>query len=119
MEIYLDKRAVTQIRAATADTIEEGDIELLREDILDAFPDHEVETVEQMLGGADFTELLAEALEDWSGDDIDELLELLETALADHGVDLKYPAGDDEHVDEDDEDEGFDAYAEPGLDDDL
>jgi len=33
MEIYLDKRAVKQIRLSAQDAIEEGDIETLREDI--------------------------------------------------------------------------------------
>ena len=37
MEIFLDKRAVRQIRLSAQDAIEEGDTESLREDILEAF----------------------------------------------------------------------------------
>ena len=37
MEILLDKRAVRQIRLSAQDAVEEGDIETLREDILEAF----------------------------------------------------------------------------------
>jgi hypothetical protein len=132
MEIYLDKRAVKHIRMSAADAIEEGDTDTLREDIIEAFPEEQVETVEQMLGGADFTELLSDILDEWSGEDVDELFELLETQLGDHGIDLKYYSSeddddeeeeDDEDDDEDDEEEEFnedlDEYDEPGFEDDL
>jgi len=105
MEIYLDKQAVKQIRLSTADAIEEGDHEALKEDIIDAFPEEQVESLEQMLGGTDFAEMLDELLEEWSGDDTDELFELLETQLGDHGVDLKYYSLDDDDDDDDDDDE--------------
>ncbi|MBI4699619.1 MAG: hypothetical protein HY744_00390 [Deltaproteobacteria bacterium] len=96
MEIYLDKRAVRQIRLSAADAIEEGDIDALREDIHEAFPEEQIEEIERRLGSGDFMETLAEMLDNWSGDDVDELFELLETQLADHGIDLKYqlPGGD-------------------------
>jgi hypothetical protein len=131
MEIFLDKRAVKHIRMSAADAIEEGDTDTLREDILEAFPEEQVETVEQMLGGADFTELLGNILDEWSGEDVDELFELLETQLGDHGVVLKYYSSDededeDEDAEEDDEDEeegefaeDLDEYDEPGFEDDL
>ena len=47
MEIYLDKRAVRQIRLSSQDAIEEGDIETLREDILEAFTEDQVEEIEE------------------------------------------------------------------------
>ena len=37
MEILLDKRAVKQIRLSAQDAIEEGDMEMFRDDILDLF----------------------------------------------------------------------------------
>ena len=43
MEIHLDKRAVRQIRLSAADAIEEGDTEALREDVLEAFSEEQVE----------------------------------------------------------------------------
>ncbi len=116
MEIFLDKRAVRQIRLSAADAIEEGDTESLREDILEAFSEEQVEEIERRLDNADFFEFLSEVLDDWNGDDADELFELLETQLAEIGVDLKYEAreadeeelADDEDVDIDDEDEDDD-----------
>lgn len=127
MEIYLDKRAVRQIRLSATDAIEEGDIETLREDILEAFTEEQVEEIERRLDNGDFFEFLTDLLDEWSGDDADELLELLDTQLGDVGVDLKFEkraapgAGaegeeeeeestdyEDEEFDEDDEDDDGD-----------
>jgi hypothetical protein len=90
MEIYLDKRAVRVIRLSAQDAIEEGDIETLREDILEAFTEEQVEEIERRLDNGDFFEFLTDLLDEWSGDDADELLELLDTQLGDVGVDLKF-----------------------------
>jgi hypothetical protein len=121
MEIFLDKRAVRQIRLSAQDAIEEGDIETLREDILEAFTEEQVEEIERRLDSGDFFEFLTDLLDEWSGDDADELLELIDTQLGDVGVDLKFekrgssPAEaeeeeestdyEDEEFDEDDEEE--------------
>ncbi len=109
MEIYLDRRAVKQIRLSTAEAIEEGDTEALKDDIVDAFPEEQVETVEQMIGGGDFMDLVAELLDKWSGDDVDELFDLLETQLGDLGVDLKCHISEDEDDDLDEDDDFEDA----------
>jgi len=114
MEIHLDKKAVKQIRLSATDAIEEGDTESLREDILEAFSEEQVEEIERRLDNGDFFEFLSDVLDEWGGDDADELFELLETQLGDVGVDLKYAPkeGDDEDeddpVDVDDEDEDDD-----------
>src|ERR1700733_511698 len=116
MEIFLDKRAVRQIRLSAQDAIEEGDTETLREDILEAFTEEQVEEIERRLDSGDFYEFLTEMLDEWSGDDVDELFELLDAQLGDIGVDVKFErkpvaAADDEEeadeaddLDEDDED---------------
>ncbi len=39
MELFLDKRAVKQIRTSAQDAIDEGDSDTLREDVLEAFSD--------------------------------------------------------------------------------
>src|SRR5882672_11493017 len=124
MEITLDKRAVGQIRLSAQDAIEEGDTETLREDILEAFTEEQVEEIERRLDNGDFYEFLTEMLDEWSGDDVDELFELLDAQLGDIGVDVKFekkgaadpeePAGEedeegvDEYDEEDDEDEDDD-----------
>jgi hypothetical protein len=116
MEIYLDKRAVRQIRLSAQDAIEEGDIETLREDILEAFTEEQVEEIECRLDDGDFFEFLTDLLDEWSGDDADELLELIDTQLGDVGVDLKFEkrgaAAENEEEEEDEstdyEDEDFD-----------
>ncbi|HEY8042207.1 MAG TPA: hypothetical protein VIF15_20530 [Polyangiaceae bacterium] len=115
MELYLDKRAVKQIRLSAQDAIEEGDIETLREDILEAFTEEQVEEIERRLDNGDFFEFLTDLLDEWSGDDADELLELIDTQLGDVGVDVKFEkrgaaaAGAEEEEEEttDFEDEDF------------
>ena len=126
MEIYLDKRAVRQIRLSAQDAIEEGDIETLREDILEAFTEEQVEEIERRLDSGDFFEFLTDLLDEWSGDDADELLELIDTQLGDVGVDVKFEKraaaaeGEEEEEDEstDFEDEEFDEEDEDEDEDD-
>lgn len=100
MEIRLDRRAVKQIRTSAADAVEEGDTETLREDIIEAFTDEQIEEIERRIDTADFYDFLSEILDEWSGDDVDELMELLEAQLSEAGVDLKYAAPELEEEDE-------------------
>ena len=109
MEIYLDRRAVRQIRVSALEAIEEGDTESSREEIIDSFSEDQIEEIERRLDNGDFFEFLTDILDEWSGDDVDELFELLETQLGDIGIDLKYePREDDEDLDEDDDDADLD-----------
>lgn len=107
MDIYLDRRAVRQIRLSAQEAIEEGDTEALREDILEAFTEEQVEEIERRLDNADFFEFLTDVLDEWGGDDMDELFELLETQLGEVGIDLKIDGkgGDEEEEEEEEEDD--------------
>lgn len=127
MELYLDKRAVRQIRVAAQEAIEEGDIETSREDILEAFNEDQIDEIERRLDHGDMFEFLTDILDEWSGEDADELFELLEAQLGEVGIQLKLDAkdaesdADDEEEEEDDEDEDEDdeeeADEEVGADD--
>ena len=112
MEIFLDKRAVRQIRLSAADAIEEGDTEALREDVLEAFTEEQVEEIERRLDNGDFFEFLTDMLDEWSGDDVDELFELIDAQLGDVGIDVKFdkktPDVDAEPEAEDEEEDGKD-----------
>jgi hypothetical protein len=120
MEIYLDRRAIRQIRLAATDSIEEGDSESLREEVLEAFSEDQVEEIERRLDSGDFFEFLTDVLDEWGGDDADELIELLETQLAEAGIDVKTDARagetneeeEEEEDDEDDDDEDAEVDAE-------
>lgn len=105
MEIYLPKRAVRQIRLSAHDAIEEGDTDTLREDVIEAFSDEQIEEIERRIDSGDFYEFLSDILDEWAGDEIDELFELIEAHLSDAGVEVKYsdPEFDDEEEEEDDE----------------
>src|SRR5277367_3327685 len=120
MEIYLDRRAVRQIRLSAQDAIEEGDIETLREDILEAFTEEQVEEIERRLDNGDFFEFLTDLLDEWSGDDADELLELIDTQLGDVKFEKRTAAAEGEEEEEsestDFEDEEFDEDEEDDED---
>src|SRR3982751_4845111 len=119
MEIHLDKRAVRQIRLSAQDAIEEGDTETLREDILEAFTEEQVEEIERRLDNGDFYEFLTEMLDEWSGDDIDELFELLDAQLGDIGVDVKFEKkGAAEEAPAEEEEDGLEEFDDEDEDED-
>ena len=108
MEILLDRRAVKQIRLSAQDAVEEGDTETLRDDILDAFSEDQVEEIERRID-TDFYDFLGDTLEEWGGEDVDELLELLESQLADVGIELKFEGvGTDDDADDTDDADDLD-----------
>jgi hypothetical protein len=120
MEIVLDKRAVRQIRLSAQDAIEEGDTETLREDILEAFTEEQVEEIERRLDNGDFYEFLTEMLDEWSGDDVDELFELLDAQLGDIGVDVKFEKKAAAAAEEaEDEEEALEEFEEEDEDEDV
>ncbi len=100
MEIFLNKRAMRQVRLSVADAIADGETDALREDLVSTFSDDDIEEIERRIDSGDFYDFITEILDEWSGEDLDELLELLETQLADADVDLKYTAPEDDDSDE-------------------
>src|SRR5690348_9449390 len=103
MEVYLDNRAVRQIRVSAQEAIEEDDTESLREDIMEAFTEEQVEEIERRLDNGDLYEFLTDVLDEWGGEDVDELLELLETQLGEVGIDLKTDTKNEEGEESEDE----------------
>jgi Mg/Co/Ni transporter MgtE len=87
------------------EAIEQGDTESLREDILEAFDEEQVEEIERRLDSADFFEFLTDVLDEWSGDDLEELFELLDTQLSEVGIDLKFDGKEGEEEDEEEEED--------------
>jgi hypothetical protein len=119
MEIYLDRRAVRQIRLSAQEAIEEDDTESLREDILEAFTEDQVEEIERRLDNGDFFEFLTDVIDEWSGDDVDELFELVETQLGEVGIDLKTePKSEGTEEEPDEEPDDFDEEEDDDDDDD-
>jgi hypothetical protein len=111
MEIYLDRRALRQIRLSAQEAIEEDDVASLIDDIVDAFPEDQIEEIERRLDNADFHEFLTDVLDEWSRDDVDELFELLETQLGEVGIDVKTEAKSvDEDEEEEDDEEDLDDF---------
>jgi hypothetical protein len=109
MEIFLNKRAMQRVRLSVADAIEDGEIDALREDLVSVFSDDDIEEIERRIDSGDFCDFISEILDEWSGEELDELMELIETQLADADVDLKYTAPEkddsDDSVEDDEETE--------------
>ena len=103
-----------QIRASAQEAIDEGDTESSREEILESFNEDQIEEIERRLDHGDMFEFLTDVLDEWSGEDVEELFDLLETQLGEVGVELKLDDKDDFDDDDDDEEE----ETEPSLDDD-
>lgn len=116
MDIYLSKQAVRQLRLSATDAIEEGDTETLREDIIEAFSDEDIEELERRIDAGDFFDFVSEILDEWSAEDVDELFELLEAALTEADVDLKYTTPGDDDDDDNDDDEEEDDLVVDDLD---
>jgi hypothetical protein len=119
MEILLDKRAVRLIRQAAADAIEDGDTETLREDVMEAFSEEQIEEIERQIDGGDFFDFLGETVEEWDGDDIDQLFELLENHLSDVGVELKMRPVELEEEEEEEAEEEFSSDEDDEMGDSL
>ena len=102
VEIYLEKAAVRQIRTSIEEAIEVGDYETLREDLIEAFTDDDIEEIERRIDSGDFFDFITDILDEWSGEDASELFELIEQQLTDVGIDLKFALDDDEEDEEDD-----------------
>jgi len=118
MEIFLDKRAVRTIRQAATDAIEDGDTETLREDVMEAFSEEQIEEIERQIDGGDFFDFLGETVEEWDGDDVDQLFELLENHLSDVGVELKMRPVELEE-DEDEEEEAEEEFSSDDDEDEM
>jgi DNA-binding transcriptional regulator GbsR (MarR family) len=85
---------------------------------MEAFTEEQIEEIERRIDSGDFYDFLSEMLDEWSGEDVDELFEILESALVDVGIDLKYARAtaeeeeEEEEVEADDEEEDDDDEAE-------
>jgi hypothetical protein len=113
MEILLDKRSVRHLKQSALDAIQDGDTDTLRDDVMDAFSEEQIEEVERRIDSGDFYDFLGDALEEWGGDDVDELFELLESHLSDVGIELKYVAAEaEEEAEEDAEEEAEEEFEE-------
>ena len=105
MEIFLNKRAMRQIRLSVADAIDDGETDALREDMASVFSDDDIEEIERRIDSGDFFDFLTDILEEWSGEELDELMELLGTQLADANGDLKYTNPENGDSDDDAQEE--------------
>lgn len=118
MEIFLGNRLVRQLRLSASDAIDDGDTETLREDLIEAFSDEQVDGIEQRIDSGDIFEFISAILDQWSGEDVEELFELIETEFSDADISL-YFRSDPDAEDDDDDDEDEDDVIDDDDDGDL
>ena len=107
MEIYLDNRALRQIKLSVSDAIDEGDTEDLRDEIVRAFSSDDIDEIERRVDAGDVYDFISEVLDEWSMEDLEELLELLEAHMTDADIELKFGSlrNEDGEIDDEELDE--------------
>jgi|GEM_PF-1014518 hypothetical protein len=100
MEIFFDSRDMKSLIQSIEDAIEEGDNEILKNDLIDMFSDEQIEEIERRLDTSDFQDFIDEILDEWSGEEPIELVDLLAMRLGEIGVDLRYETEEEEEEEE-------------------
>jgi len=112
MEIFFDARDMKSLLQSIDDAVEEGDNEALKNDVIEMFSDEQIEEIERRLDTADIQDFMDELLDEWSGEDPHELVDMLASRLGEIGVDLNYEtqeeveevkADEDMEIEEEDE----------------
>jgi hypothetical protein len=104
MEIYLPKRLVNEIQSAAEEAIKERDYTLLRESIINAFSDRQIREINRRHDFLEIQDFIDDIIDDWAGEEVEELFEVLESRFSDIGLELKIgdEAEDEEMLEEDD-----------------
>jgi hypothetical protein len=89
-EIQLNLDAVRRIRVSAGEAREHGDSDKLREDMLRAFSDTQITTIETHVDSGDVQAFLSELIDEWSRGDVDSLFELMELRLSEVGMSINY-----------------------------
>jgi hypothetical protein len=92
MKILLDSSAVRRIHVAAEGAIAGGDRESVSGVIQAQFTPAQAEFIEDALGDISFGDLIATALDEWSGEEAAELFEIIEEYLGELDVDIRYEA---------------------------
>ena len=95
-EIQLNMDAVRRIRVSAGEAREHGDTDKLRDDMLRAFSNAQITTIETHVDSGDVQAFLSELIDEWSRGDVDSLFELMELRLSDVGMSINYtmPVGE-------------------------
>ena len=100
-EIFLSRNRTKAMRLAIRDAIDEGTVDALGEQIMDAFTDVQIEGIESHLDGQSLEDVIEESLEEWVGDDEFELIGVLENRFSEAGLELKLWSVDEEDLEDD------------------
>lgn len=121
-EILIDARRTINLKQAVADAVENGEYEGLADDIRDCFEEDQIGAIEEIFDTLSIEEAIDEILEEWAGDDSDELLEIIESYFADADIEVRFDhndldLGNDEDEIEEAEEEIDDLEEPPEIED--
>ncbi len=102
-EILIDARRTINLKQAVADAVENGEYEGLADDIRDCFEEDQIGAIEEIFDTLSIEEAIDEILEEWAGDDSDELLEIIESYFADADIEVRFDHNDLDLVNDEDE----------------
>jgi hypothetical protein len=104
LDIYIEPRRTLNLKQAVIEAIENGEYETLQSDIRDCFTDEQVELVEEVLESGDIDETIDDIVTEWAGDDLDDLIETVESYFADASIQIHFEVGEDIEEEEDGDD---------------
>ena len=110
LEIVVEPRRTFNLRQAVLTSIESGDYDSLYDDIRDCFTDEQVDQIEDVLESGDIGEAIDEIVTEWNAEDVDDLMESIETYFADSNIEIQFLQDDEFDEEEEDLDNDFDEF---------
>jgi hypothetical protein len=116
LEIIIEPRRTFNLRQAIADAVENGDYDGLCDDIRDCFSDDQVDQVEEVLESGDIAEAIDEIVSEWNAEDVDDLIDTMETYFAESSIELQFLLDADFDEDAPEDSEEFDLFDDDSED---
>jgi len=90
LEVFIDTKRSFNLKQAVIEAIENGEYESLRDDIRDCFTVDQVDDIEALLESDNIDEVIEEIIEEWLGDDYEDLQEAIRSFFAESTIDVQF-----------------------------
>ena len=88
VEIVVEPRQSYSLKQAVMEAIKTGDYNSLYDDIRDCFTEEQIEEMEELLDSGDIGEAIDEIVNEWNGEDLEELFETTQSYFAEFSIEL-------------------------------
>ena len=119
VEIVVEPRQSYSLKQAVMEAIKTGDYNSLYDDIRDCFTEEQIEEMEELLDSGDIGEAIDEIVNEWNGEDLEELFETTQSYFAEFSIELQFLHDDEFDTDEQDADSDYDYVDIADTDDDA